>query len=460
MPKNANTKRKTYQTPSQQRSCLPPGLTRSLRSASSWAGRGARLPEEYDAAQCPNVERDAGVGAGAEAEAEAGVGVGTDSVAVVTFARSHTQSRMMGRMMGVNLRWRAPARTFAWINEDITPFHLLGLGVGPVLEAATLLTLREAETRIAAGDAKKRVRLVHDDVVELEPGLTVKQAGLGGDVLVLLVLGVLGLVVVVEDGVEARSVAMARGRESHPTYYFIAGCYISFGKRDKAQELPDAVLDLLSRKKMGGNDLPTKCVHRVNPSIPSIFIPLLVFHFYSIDHLSRILAYVWTVEFYKETQKRHRSDPAQYVECISISPADELAMLPSPFLPAVDEKHVVTAEASVDLDALDERALRLLLLGIMHRTLRLYAPAHTLLEAACGTQGVHVRGDAADKGEAGARVEKEEGLDKKEWAHMLAEVGGTLGIAGTSNIDLSSRLDSRIALLWDEIATKRGMVGI
>ncbi|KAJ7098910.1 hypothetical protein C8R44DRAFT_888754 [Mycena epipterygia] len=310
------------------------------------------------------------------------------------------------------------------------PFQLLGLGVGPVLEAARLLTLSEAEhSGIDGGAGSQRVRLVRDDVVELEPTLAVKQVGLGGDVLlVLLVLGV-GFVVV-EDGVKASRVtsslvptsdlrmaaadAFALLTElnswSHPTYYF-TGCYISF------------------------------------------------------------------VEFYKKKQKRRGGDPAQYIECIRKSstryfekppPHVALAVL-SPFLPAVDEKHVVTAEpeASTDLDTPNERAPRMLLLGSMRCMLCLY----TLVRALRGTQGVRVstwiagvalfelvatdlkEAYEANKGEAGVAIEKEKetGLGKKEWARLLVE---------KSDIDLSSRLDSRIALLRDEIATKRGMVGI
>ncbi|KAJ7098916.1 hypothetical protein C8R44DRAFT_988717 [Mycena epipterygia] len=65
---------------------------------------------------------------------------------------------------------------------------------------------------------------------------------------------------------------------------------------------------------------------------------------------------------------------AHIKELAVLTPHVVLAV-PSPFLLAVNEKYVVTAEASADLDTPDERALRLLLLGIMHHTLRLYAPA-------------------------------------------------------------------------------------
>ncbi|KAJ7203157.1 mitochondrial outer membrane protein IML2 [Mycena pura] len=287
---------------------------------------------------------------------------------------------------------------------------------------------------------------------------------------------------------------------SHATYYFIAaGCYMSLGDRAKAQELLDALPELLSKKKVGGKDLPTEVFIRKK------------------------------LEFYKEKQKRRGGDPARFVECIHISTADacgintketvwnthqriadtvaeahikELAALtppvaiavPSPFLPAIDQQH-----ASVpDLDTPDESALRFLLLGILHRTLRLYAPARALLQAAHGTQakvstwiaGValfelavlelkEAQGGgggggggpasapapaAAGLADAGAGAGTLAATDKAGWARVAAAADARLdaaqGFAGRSDIDLSSRLDSRIALLRDQIAAKRAMVGI
>ncbi|KAF7354120.1 Mitochondrial outer membrane protein [Mycena venus] len=267
---------------------------------------------------------------------------------------------------------------------------------------------------------------------------------------------------------------------SHATYYFIAaGCYISLGNRTKAQELLDALPELLQRKKVGGKDLPTEVLIRKK------------------------------LEFYKEKQRRRGGDPARFVECICISPADELAIfwnthqriddavaeahvaelaaltppvaiaVPSPHLPAIDEKHQVQPEqAPADIDTPDERALRALLLGIMHRTLRLYAPARALLEAAQSAQGVKIStwipGVAlfelavTDLKEAAAGEKQTDGtvkeLDKASWARVLAgaetKLDGAQSFAGKSDIDLSSRLDSRIALLRDEIGAKRAMVGI
>ncbi|KAJ6453252.1 hypothetical protein C8R47DRAFT_249056 [Mycena vitilis] len=275
---------------------------------------------------------------------------------------------------------------------------------------------------------------------------------------------------------------------SHATYYFIAaGCYVALGNRDKAQELLDALPELLQRKKVGGKDLPTEVLIRKK------------------------------LDFYKEKQKRRGGDPARFVEAISISPADELgifwnnhqriddavaeahiaelaALTPpvalavhSPFLPAIDEKHVVLPDTSHDLDTPDERALRALLLGIMHRTLRLYAPARALLEAARGAQGIKTstwipgvalfelavtdlkeaqhgeKGKAKASGDAQETEAATEVTDKAGWLRVLAgaeaKLDGAQNIAGKSDIDLSSRLDSRIALLRDEIAAKRAMIG-
>ncbi|KAF7358809.1 Mitochondrial outer membrane protein IML2 [Mycena sanguinolenta] len=269
---------------------------------------------------------------------------------------------------------------------------------------------------------------------------------------------------------------------SHATYYFIAaGCYISLGNRDKAQELLDAVPELLQRRKVGGKDLPTEVLIRKK------------------------------LEFYKEKQKRRGGDPARFVEVITISTADELGIfwnthqrinddvaqshiaelaamsppvvvaVPSPLLSAAGDK-AQPENSPAELDTPDEIALRALLLGIMHRTLRMYAPARALLESARSAQGVKVstwiagvahfelavtdlkEADAASVGMTEGTEKGKEPLDKAAWGRVLtgaeAKLDAAQGIAGKSDIDLSSRLDSRIALLRDEIGKKRAMVGI
>ncbi|KAJ7098901.1 hypothetical protein C8R44DRAFT_988714 [Mycena epipterygia] len=268
---------------------------------------------------------------------------------------------------------------------------------------------------------------------------------------------------------------------SHATYYFVAaGCYMSLSNRDKAQEHSmRRVPDLLSRK-MGGKYLPTEVLLRkMGASLGCFTSTSIPSHYYSAQ--------------LKEKQKRRGGDPARYVEYINISPADVLVVLsytpsslmrmylyiwnthqcikdtvaeahikelaaltphvvlavPSPFLLAVNEKYVVTAEEACYACTPPRCAVRgcaqdaglrvsTWIVGIV-----LFELAVTDLKEA----------DAADKGEAGVAIEKEKeaGLGKKEWARLLVE---------KSDIDLSSRLDSRIALLRDEIVTKRGMVGI
>ncbi|KAF7358800.1 Mitochondrial outer membrane protein IML2 [Mycena sanguinolenta] len=266
---------------------------------------------------------------------------------------------------------------------------------------------------------------------------------------------------------------------SHATYYFIAaGCYITLGNRDKAQELLDAVPELLQRRKAGGKNVPTEVLIRKK------------------------------LEFYKEKQKRRGGDPARFVEAITISPADELGIfwntyqrinddvarahitelaamtppvavaIPSP-LPSVadDNAH---PDNSPELDTPDEIALRALLLGIMYRTLRMYAPARALLESARREQGVKISTWIAgvaqcelavmDLKEADGTAEDTENgkvvepLDKAAWGRVLAGAEAKLdaaqGSAGKADIDLSSRLDRRIGLLREEIGKKRAMVGI
>ncbi|KAJ7198668.1 hypothetical protein B0H12DRAFT_580553 [Mycena haematopus] len=180
---------------------------------------------------------------------------------------------------------------------------------------------------------------------------------------------------------------------------------------------------------------------------------------------------------------------AHIAELAALTPPVVIAV-PSRVLPAVDEKNQ-SDKPPADLDTPDELAMRALLLGIMHRTLRLYAPARALLESARSAQNVKVstwiagvalfelavtdlkEADAAGSGVAGSGVGKENGgngngneaaLDKAAWTRVLAgaetKLDAAQSFAGKSDIDLSSRLDSRIALLRDEIAAKRVMVGL
>ncbi|KAJ7339870.1 hypothetical protein DFH08DRAFT_1013377 [Mycena albidolilacea] len=221
---------------------------------------------------------------------------------------------------------------------------------------------------------------------------------------------------------------------SHVTYYFIgAGCYVSIRTRTKAQELFDALPELFQRKKVGGKDLPTEVLINIRKKSESV--PFI--HSYTPSSF---------LEFYKEKQKRRGEDPAKFVECINIDPADDASVLlrillmkssvvwnthqrindavaeahitelaaltppvaipvPSPLLPIIDKKHnmqvrfrrlrpscyVPTNLPRTPTHRTNElRALRAVLLGIMHCMLRLYPRARALLEAARSAQDVKI----------------------------------------------------------------------
>ncbi|TFK46699.1 hypothetical protein OE88DRAFT_1714935 [Heliocybe sulcata] len=259
-----------------------------------------------------------------------------------------------------------------------------------------------------------------------------------------------------------------RNSWSHATYFFIAaGCYISIGNRTKAQELLDGVPDAMEKRKLHGRDLPTE-----------VFIKK-------------------KITFYKEKQKRRGGKEAEYAQCIGISPAEVMAVWNTHARIGKDvcEAHIkewaalsppvtiqspyITETTAVpdiaELDTEDELALRSLLLGIVHRSTSSYAPSRAFLSDAATRQskiqvstwipGVATfelavldlkEQEAADK-EAGREPQKE------EWKAVLKSASDKLDTAFSlsgKEVDLSSRLDTRIAMLRDEISAKREMVGI
>ncbi|KAF8830156.1 hypothetical protein HHX47_DHR2000503 [Lentinula edodes] len=130
---------------------------------------------------------------------------------------------------------------------------------------------------------------------------------------------------------------------------------------NKAQGLLDAIPSLLDKRKIGGKELPTEVL------------------------IKKKLA------FYKKKQKRLGGDEAKFVECIRISPAEEMGIfwnthnLISPSLAkahikewsdlspplGIDSPYMADPISSTtpDLDTPDELALRFLLLGIAHRSI-------------------------------------------------------------------------------------------
>ncbi|OBZ65787.1 Mitochondrial outer membrane protein IML2 [Grifola frondosa] len=264
------------------------------------------------------------------------------------------------------------------------------------------------------------------------------------------------------------------GVTQHTTSLLPVCCYISLKDYEKAQRLLDAIPALVDKKKIGGKDLPTE-----------VFI-------------KKKLA------FYKEKQQRLTGSEADYVRCIKISPAEELGIfwntharitkdaaiahivelaslrpLPTILSPLFTTEDSADSPTTVDLDTPDELAVRSLLLGIVHRTAGEFdaarsflADAHsryTSVKTSTWVGGVTLFELAVlDLKEMEARTERgaAEGTtltatQKEAWAHALKNASEKLDKAlslATQQVDLSSRLDSRIVMLKDEIAIKREML--
>ena len=127
-------------------------------------------------------------------------------------------------------------------------------------------------------------------------------------------------------------------------------------------------------------------------------------------------------------------------------------------------------------DTPDELAIRALLLGIALRTAGDLPAARALLEDAAGRQpaiqvSTWVGGVAwfelavldLKAQDLRSRAEPGGDVDTDGWARALKgaveKLDKALSLA-TQQVDLSSRLDSRIAMLKDEIALKKEMLGI
>ncbi|KAA1469289.1 hypothetical protein DENSPDRAFT_864071 [Dentipellis sp. KUC8613] len=280
---------------------------------------------------------------------------------------------------------------------------------------------------------------------------------------------------------------------SHGTYYFIAaGCHWQLKNYEEAQQMMDKIPSLIDKKKIGGKDLPTE-----------VFI-------------KKRLA------FYKGKQTRLTGSEKDYIQAVRISPAEELAVFwntHSRISKSIAEAHIKEwvslsppieistpyapttppdASPANTLDTPDELALRSLLLGTVHRTAGEHAAARAFLEDAHRRQpqlavstwigGVALfeqavlllkETQAAEEASA-AEMIAEERADgtaardastmgavtedaRERWKDALKRAGklldGAMGLAG-SEIDLSSRLESRIAMLRDEMGVKREMLGL
>ncbi|KAH8106957.1 outer membrane protein Iml2/Tetratricopeptide repeat protein 39 [Cristinia sonorae] len=254
---------------------------------------------------------------------------------------------------------------------------------------------------------------------------------------------------------------------SHATYYFIAaGCHISLKNYEKAQTLFDAIPDLLDKKKIGGKDLPTE-----------VFIKK-------------------RLRFYQDKQKRLTGSTDNWAHCICISPAEELSIFWNThariskevaqehiaefavFTPAIQvssplipKETIESTPGKIDLDTPDEIVVRALLLGVLHRTVGEFGASRAfLLEAKKTTVAVNtwVAGVATfelavlELKETEAKIGSDllvlDEEKKIAWRNVIKSANEKLNEAlslAPQSVDLSSRLDMRVAMLRDEIGLKK-----
>jgi len=162
---------------------------------------------------------------------------------------------------------------------------------------------------------------------------------------------------------------------------------------------------------------------------------------------------------------------ARLREWLSLSPPVNIQTPYSPNLPPSPPN----GTHPLDLDTADELALRSLLVGVVHRSLSHYHQARAFLLDATAREVegkwivalsffelaiLHLKEtDASDKA-ASLQPTSPDYRSNAVWAAALKEAGQLLDRASESsaNTDMSSRLDSRISLVRDEIALKRELV--
>ncbi|KAG6334988.1 hypothetical protein ID866_4102 [Astraeus odoratus] len=268
---------------------------------------------------------------------------------------------------------------------------------------------------------------------------------------------------------------------SHATYQFLAaGCYISTQEYSKAQKIMDRLPEVIEKHR--SRNMPTE-----------VFIKN-------------------KLAFYKKKQVRRGGDAKRFVESMKISPAEELAIVwnthahvdkesalahiqeLSALTPPVDvtTEYITSGPSSshhargsfFDLDTSDELAVRSLILGIVHRTLGDYVGSRNLLQDALK----HARLAETNSWVNGMTYFELAVLDMKEGERMAASLarqssGSSTGAENvpdtwrraiksakemihhahafcTREVDLSSRLDSRIVMLQEEVETKVKMLGL
>ncbi|KAI6040557.1 hypothetical protein EDC04DRAFT_3140213 [Pisolithus marmoratus] len=263
---------------------------------------------------------------------------------------------------------------------------------------------------------------------------------------------------------------------SDATYHFLAaGCYICIRQLDKAQSLLDALCEIIDKRS---KNTPRE-----------VFIKK-------------------KLSFYRKKQARRGGDPKRFAESMKISPAEEFAIAwnthahvdeetalayiggLTALTPPMDiETNYMTSLSStcqpgrlLDLDTPDELAVRSLTLGLLHRTLGDYTGARKLFHDALK----HYQNADANNWVGGVTHFELAVLDMKEgewrsvlvseegepaegdtalevWKRAIKSARDTLARARASctwEIDLSSRLGSRIVVLHEEIDVKMRKLGI
>ncbi|KAG9004430.1 hypothetical protein FRB94_002374 [Tulasnella sp. JGI-2019a] len=264
---------------------------------------------------------------------------------------------------------------------------------------------------------------------------------------------------------------------SHATYTFMAaGCLLDLQTPEadaKARELLDSIPGL--KKDMGGRELPTEV------------------------YISRKL------NFWKRKQARWKASGRaadHYADCIRINPAEEFGLfwnthgrIPKitaeghieQFLSLTPPVQILTpysVEAGplspgglLDLDTPDELACRDLILGVTHRSASEFVASRKFLEAASSakpllddkwiTAMAHFELAVLEMREMQALERRQSvpappgaGSLKSKWEGAIAAASARLEqvTATLGETDMSSRLESRMAMLRDELELKRSML--
>ncbi|GJJ12064.1 hypothetical protein Clacol_006305 [Clathrus columnatus] len=249
---------------------------------------------------------------------------------------------------------------------------------------------------------------------------------------------------------------------SHATYYYLAaGCLISIGDHKKGQELLDQVPCLMEKRKLAGRELPTEILIKNR------------------------------IAFYKAKQLRRKGLENQYAQCIHLSIAEvwnvhhrisaETAeahirtwISVSPQM-TIEGSHIhfpsLSSKEPYDLDTADELALRSLLLGVVHKSLNRFNEARTFLMdvvqqnveskwykvlALFEMAVIRLRETDYNTGEKSVVNDSHKDL----WDSALKDAVDLLNRAAeiSATTEVSSRIESRISMLRDEIALKRQRV--